>query len=115
MASEPDPEPDFQNVAGFGFVNKGDGVNEHLYEFEKAIQSENLDAEVVLGDTNVKVPGRIKGKLGAYLEANASEYVLNTIAEGYKLIFIDYVPPPPLVIYLTTNLHFVSALSFILN
>ena len=96
MASEPDPEPDFQNVAGFGFVNEGDGLNiEHLYEFEKAIQSENLDAEVILGDTNVKVPGRIKGKLNAYLEANASEYVLNTIAEGYKLIFIDDVPPPP--------------------
>ena len=95
MASEPDPEPDFQNVAGFGFANKGDGVIEHLYEFEKAIQSENLDAEVILGDTNIKVPGRIKGKLDAYLEANASEYVLNTIAEGYKLIFIDDVPPPP--------------------
>ena len=36
MASEPDPEPDFQNVAGFGFVNEGDALNvEHHYEFEK--------------------------------------------------------------------------------
>ena len=80
MASEPELEPDFQNVAGFGFV---DGLKlEQCEDFVKALQSENLDAEVILGDTNTKVPGRIKGKLDAYLEANASEYVLNTIAEG---------------------------------
>ena len=113
MASEPEPEPDFTNVSGMGFGYEGVDV-EHCEDFVKALKSENLDAEVILGDTNIKVPGRIKGKLNAYLEANASEYVLNTIAEGYKLIFIDDVPPP-LVIYLTTNLHFVSELSFILN
>ena len=63
--------------------------------FVNALQPENLDADVILGDTNTKVPGRIKGKLKAYLEADASKYVLDTIAEGYKLIFIDNVPPPP--------------------
>ena len=40
------------------------------------------------------VSKRIKGKLDAYLEADASKYVLDTISEGYKLIFINNQIPP---------------------
>ena len=93
MASEPEPEPDFSSVANLGIFEKPDVVLEDNV-FVNALQPETLDADVVLGDTNTKVPGRIKGKLKAYLEADASKYVLDTIAEGYKLIFIDNVPPP---------------------
>ena len=70
--------------------------------------------DVVLGDTNTKVPGRIKGKLEAYLEADASKYVLQTISEGYKLIFINDVPPL-LVTFLTINPLCLKELFFILN
>ena len=115
MASEPDPEPDFQKVANFGVFDNPDEVPEaHCDIFVNALQPDNLDADVVLGDTNTKVPGRIKGKLKAYLEADASKYVLDTIAEGYKLIFIDNVPPP-LAAFQIINPLCVSALSFILN
>ena len=95
MASEPEPEPDFSSVANFGIFEKTDVVLEETCDiFVNALQPENLDADVSLGDTNTKVPGRIKGKLKAYLEADASKYVLDTISEGYKLIFIDNQIPP---------------------
>ena len=113
MASEPEPEPDFSSVANLGIFEKPDVVLEDNV-FVNALQPETLDADVILGDTNTKVPGRIKGKLKAYLEADASKYVLDTIAEGYKLIFIDNVPPP-LVAFQIINPLCVSALSFILN
>ena len=29
-----------------------------------------------------------------FVEAGASEYILETIKYRYKLVFIDYVPPP---------------------
>ena len=34
------------------------------------------------------------GKLSAYEEAGASDYVLDTVREGYKLVFVDGVFPP---------------------
>ena len=40
------------------------------------------------------VPGRILGKLGAYEEAGASDYVLDTVREGYKLVFVENKFPP---------------------
>ena len=39
---------------------------------------EGVDSNVSLGDTN---------------EANASQYIVDTINEGYKLVFIDNAPP----------------------
>ena len=57
----------------------------HCDAFVSSLQSENPD--FVIGDTNVIVPSCIKGKLDAYLEADASQYVFDTISEGYKLIF----------------------------
>ena len=46
------------------------------------------------GNTNSIVPGRLLGKTEAYRKANASQYVLDTVEFGYKLIFIDNVSPP---------------------
>ena len=91
MALEPEPEPNFVNVASLGVFDKHPGLvpEEHCDIFVNNLQSESPDVDVILGDTNTKVPGRIKGKLEAYLEADASKYVLETIAEGYKLIFIN--------------------------
>ena len=79
MASEPEPEPDFSSVANLGIFEKSDVVLEDNV-FVNALQPETLDTDVILGDTNTKAPGRIKGKLKAYLEADASKYVLDTIA-----------------------------------
>ena len=87
---------------------------EHCDIFISNLESDNLDVDVVLGDTNTKVPGRIKGKLEAYLEADASKYVLQTISEGYKLIFINDVPPL-LVTFLTINPLCRNQLSCILS
>ena len=43
-----------------------------------------------MGDTNVAILGRLLG----CVEANASAYTVDTIKEGYKLMFINYEPPP---------------------
>jgi hypothetical protein len=50
--------------------------------------------QVKLGDTNSAVPGRLLGRVEAYEEAGASEYILDTVRFGYKLVFIDNKPPP---------------------
>ena len=90
MASEPEPEPNYMNVANIGYFDNPEGQCDN---FISNLESDNLDVDVVLGDTNTKVPGRIKGKLVAYVEADVSKYVLKTISAGYKLIFINDVPP----------------------
>ena len=101
------------NVANIGYFDNPGMVPEgHCDNFISNLESENLDVDVVLGDTNTKVPGRIKGKSEAYLEAGASEYVLQTISEGYKLIFINYVPPPP-PSYLPNNKSALSQRTFL--
>ena len=46
-----------------------------------------------LGDTSTDVPGRLLGKSEFYLEVNASQYIVQTIESGYKLIFINDSPP----------------------
>ena len=50
--------------------------------------------QVKLGDTNTAVPGRLLGRVEAYEEAGASEYIKDTVGWGYKLVFIDNKPPP---------------------
>ena len=112
MALEPEPEPNYVNVASLGFFVMNTGLDfEHCDNFVNNLQSENLDVDVILGDTNTKVPGRIKGKLEAYLEADASKYVLQTISEGYRLIFINDVPPPSS--YLPNNKSALSQRTFL--
>ena len=54
-------------------------------------------SNVSLGDINTAIPGRILGCTDIYFEAGASQYVIDTISEGYKLIFEDDIPPPPLL------------------
>ena len=67
MALEPEPEPNYVNVASLGFFDKDTGLGfEHCDSFINNLQSESPDVDVILGDTNTKVPGRIKGKLEAY-------------------------------------------------
>ena len=48
-----------------------------------------------LGDTCTGVPGRLLGKSAFYLEVKASQYIVQTIESGYKLIFVNDSPPPP--------------------
>jgi hypothetical protein len=85
-----DLEPDFSNVC---FDNLEDISNAADKDFVDSLES--VAAGVKLGDTNVKTPGRILGKIEAYVEAGASDYVLETVSLGYKLVFEGGVPPPP--------------------
>ena len=86
--SKPEPEPNFLGVSQF----TDSDIQFSELEFISNLQCETPD--VLLGDTNVKVPGRIKGKVEAYRKAKASQYVLDTVTVGYKLIFInDEIPP----------------------
>ena len=47
-----------------------------------------------LGDTNKSVPGRLLGKSQFYTEIGASQYIVETIEHGYKLVFFSCTPPP---------------------
>ena len=49
-----------------------------------------------LKDTDIRLPGRLLGKTDPYIELGASQYIVNTIADGYKLVFTN--TPPPLLI-----------------
>ena len=40
------------------------------------------------------VPVRLLGKSQFYLDSNASQYIVQTIETGYKLVFITDTPPP---------------------
>ena len=48
-----------------------------------------------LGDTCTGVPGRLLRKSQFYIEVHASQYIIDTVAEGYKLLFIADTPQPP--------------------
>ena len=45
-----------------------------------------------LGDTCTGVPGRLLGKSQFYIEVHASQYIIDTVAEGYKILFIAGTP-----------------------
>ena len=49
------------------------------------------------GETCTGVPGRLLGKSAFYLEVNASQYIVKTIESGYKLLFVNDIPPPPFI------------------
>ena len=88
-----------------------------MSKFESSVVEQSLSdvvSLVSLGDTNISVPGRIKGKMGAYEEAGASQYVLDTIREGYKLVFLDNVFPLP-VSFGIMLLHLLKVIFHILN
>ena len=50
--------------------------------------------ESKLGDTCTGVPGRLLGKSQFYIEVHASQYIIDTIEDGYKLIFVADTPSP---------------------
>ena len=60
-------------------------------EDDQFLESANFEK---LGDTNSGVPGRLLGKHLFYLEVGASQYIVDTIQSGYKLVFVDNTPPP---------------------
>ena len=90
---ECDNEPNYEGLCNLGSLDS----NLKNINLESSIVEQSLAdvaALVSLGDTNIAVPGRIKGKLDAYEEAGASDYVLNTVRDGYKLVFLDDEFPP---------------------
>ena len=91
--SEYEIEPNYVGLSNLGSFSS-EQITSNL---ESSVIEQSLSdvaALVSLGDTNIVVPGRILGKLSAYEEAGASDYVLNTVREGYKLVFVDNVFPP---------------------
>ena len=83
------------------YVNLVDIDNDDVGNLSAFIETSVLEAtldsvanQVKLGDTNSAVPGRLLGRVEAYVEAGASEYILDTVKVGYKLVFIDNKPPP---------------------
>ena len=50
--------------------------------------------ESKLGDTCTGVPGRLLGKSPFYLDVHASQYIIDTIHTGYKLLLVSNTPPP---------------------
>ena len=91
--SEYEIEPNYVGLSNLGSFSS-EQITSNL---ESSVIEQSLSdvaALVSLGDTNIAVPGRILGKLGAYEEAGASDYVLDTVMEGYKLVFVkDKFPP----------------------
>ena len=81
-----EPDPNFLNFDFSSHVTE----EEYLY-FTDFLQSDQLNK---LGDTNTGVPGWLLGCSEIYLEAGANKYILETIDNSYKLMFIDNVPPP---------------------
>ena len=49
---------------------------------------DSVTSQIKLGDTNSAVPVGLLGRVEAYVEARASEYILNTVKVGYKLVFL---------------------------
>ena len=86
--SKPEIEPDFLSVSNLvSFDTNSPVIDDVDHDFAFTLQSKTPD--IILGDTNTIVPGRLFGKTEAYRKANASQYVLDTAKLGYKLIFID--------------------------
>ena len=63
-------------------------------EFIEPDYQDILFIEEKMGDTNVGVPARLLGKQAFYLEVGASQYIVDSVESGYKLIFCDEQPPP---------------------
>ena len=79
-------EPDFANIAHLGVINVDDGEGVGVIEDSVLVSAlEIVASNVSLGDTNTAIPGRILGCLDIYEEANASQYVLDTISEVYNI------------------------------
>jgi hypothetical protein len=78
------PEPEIQNHLHFSEIDD-------VSFLECSLAS--VASQVSLGDTNTAVPGRLLGRIEAYQLAGASDYILETVRFGYKLVFMDGKPP----------------------
>jgi hypothetical protein len=59
--SKPEPEPDFVSVSNsVSFDPNAPVIENDFHEFVSILESETPD--IILVDTNTKVPGRIKGR-----------------------------------------------------
>ena len=92
MAWVPVVEPDYNLVSDF--VTSSDKFVETVDNSLFSYTFSSITANGSLGDTNLALPGRILGRTEAYEEAGAFNYILETVCSGYKLVFIDDVPPP---------------------
>ena len=93
MACNPVPEePDYTALSDFI-----DDSDISVHNVDDSVISHTLSrvaANASLGDTKIAVPGCLLGCVQAYVEAGASDYIIETVKYCYKLVFIDDVPPP---------------------
>ena len=81
---------DVEDLQRFKDWEAGAG-EDHLSE---VLQVESVVKSAGVKDfTNKKVPGRILGKEDVYERVGASKYIIDTVRDGYRLVF-DYLPPP---------------------
>ena len=75
---------DVEDLQRFQDWEAGSG-EDHLSE---VLQVESLvKSDGVKDFTNKKVPGRILGKEAIYERVGASKYIIDTVRDGYKLVF----------------------------
>ena len=68
-------EPDYRDV--------------FFIEEDAVLQTASLDK---LGDTNSGVPARLLGKHQFYLDIGATQYIIDSVESGYKLLFYEDQP-----------------------
>ena len=95
-------EPDYTDLSNY---NESMASEDDLF-----LKSANFEK---LGDTNSGVPGRLLGKHLFYLEVDASQYIIDTIQGGYKLVFVNNTPPPES--FLPNNKSALDQSSFVLE
>ena len=61
----------------------------------KLIDSALLESK--LGDTCTGVPGRLLGKFQFFIKVHASQYIIDTIEDGYKLILCSRLTPSKMI------------------
>ena len=82
------PEFTEEDLRRFRDWETGKG-EEHLCDFV-SVDSCSDDRKL---KTDVKVPGRILGRHEVYTRVGASQYIVDTVRDGYKLVF-DSLPLP---------------------
>ena len=103
-----EPDIDFDSLEP-DYTDLNDYNESMASEDDLFLKSANFEK---LGDTNIGVPGRLLGKHLFYLEIDASQYIIDTIQGGYKLVFVDDIPPPLSLFFQIIKVLLISLLLF---
>ena len=68
--------------------------SDSIFLDQTELKTDSIESFDRMGDTFTGVPGRLLRKSEFYLEVNASQYNVDTVTDGYKLIFKNDTTPP---------------------